>query len=70
MTDDEHDMIRELRDFFFKPLGPKRETRAYEIDQLLESVRTGKRGARFVLWICGAVVAVIAAYNAMLGGKP
>lgn len=56
-------------EFLFNPLGPNRPTRAYEIDQALESLRTGKRGARFFLWLCGGVVAVIAAYNAVRGLK-
>lgn len=55
--------------FLFNPPGPKRETRAYEIDQFLESLRSGKKSARAFLWLCGAVVAILAAYNALRGLK-
>lgn len=70
MTDDEHEMIKQVHEFLFRPPGPKREPRAVQIDQALEGIRTGKVGVRAALWLCGAAVAVMATYNQFFGGKP
>ena len=68
MTQEEHDMMREVRDWLMKPPISGQPSRAEQLDQLLSSVRAGKMGARVFLYMCGAVVAVIAAWNALKGG--
>ena len=42
-------------------------SRAEQIDEVLTAVRAGKLGTRIVLWICGLIAAVGAAYAAIKG---
>ena len=67
MTEEQSKQIQELHDFFMKPQGPGRPTRAKMIDDLLAAVRAGKIGGRAVLWLCGAVIAISGAYASAKG---
>lgn len=67
MTDEEKQMLRELHDFWMKPSRPGKPSRADKVDQIFTAVEAGKIGARFVLWACGFIAAVGAAWAAIKG---
>lgn len=68
MTDDEKQKLNDLHDFFMKPPVAGKPSRAQQIDDALNAIRSGKFTVRALLWACGAVVAVLAAWNAIRGG--
>lgn len=70
MTDEESRMIKDVHDFLFKPAVPgSDQTRAKQIEDLLNAAKSGKLIARFMLWTAGAVVALGAAYTTLKGWK-
>lgn len=52
-----------------EPRAPGKPSRATEIDDALAGLRTGKMSVRALVWLCGAIVAVLAAYQALKGFK-
>lgn len=70
MDDHERQQLEELHDFFMKPAIKGKPSRAEQIDDILATVRTGKMSVRAFLWVCGAIVAMVAAYNALKGWRP
>ncbi|EEX09636.1 hypothetical protein SL1157_1680 [Ruegeria lacuscaerulensis ITI-1157] len=60
MTEDEHDMIKEVHDFLFKPPLEGKSSRAEQLDEIMSAVRAGKMGTRILLWLAGVVAAVSA----------
>ena len=69
MTPSEQKMLEEIHRFLIEPRGPKLSSRAEEIDVALDAVRAGKLGARAVLWVAGAISAVVGVWL-MLRGIP
>lgn len=67
MTDEEHDMIRRIDAWLFKPPIEGHPPRSEQLDQFLAGLRAGRFTARAFLYLCGFVVAVLAAYNALKG---
>ncbi len=67
MTEDEHDMIKEVHDFLFKPPLEGKESRARQLDEIMSAVRAGKMGTRILLWAAG-VIAAFAALASQLKG--
>ncbi|WP_157057477.1 hypothetical protein [Loktanella sp. 3ANDIMAR09] len=61
MTEDERTKLDELHDFFLKPRAPGKPSRASQIDDLLEAVRAGKLTGRVILWVAGAIIALVGA---------
>jgi hypothetical protein len=60
--------IDELHRFWMVPQGPKRPSRAEEIDQLLAGVRAGRFSVRAILWLAGAALSIGAALKMFGGG--
>lgn len=69
MNEQEHKQLEDLHRFFMEPRAPGKKSRAEEIDDALAGLRTGKMSVRAFLWVCGAVVALIAAYQSVKGFK-
>lgn len=67
MTDDEKKKLDELHAFFMRPRAPGRPSRAQDLDDVLMAVRTGKMGVRALLWFCGAIAAIAAAWVQLKG---
>lgn len=68
MTEDEHDKLGKLHDYFFGRPHEKARTRAEELDEILAATRAGKLGARSLLWLLGFIAAAGAAWAAIRGG--
>lgn len=69
MTPDQERKLDEVHDFLLKPTGPGKPSRAEQLDDALAGVRAGKITARFILWISGFMVAIVAAWNSLKGGS-
>ena len=69
MDNNEHTQLDDLHRFFMEPRAPGKKSRAEELDDLLAAARTGKMSVRAILWVCGAIVGIMAAYNAVKGFK-
>lgn len=67
MTDEEHQMIKDVHDWLFKPPIRGKPDRANQLDDLLSGVRAGKLFGRVVLYMAGFVVAIGGAYGTMKG---
>lgn len=60
----------EVSAFLMAPRGPKLDSRAQELDRLLDNVRAGWMTARMILWLSGFIAAVSGAWAAIkLGGR-
>jgi len=57
MTEEEHNLIREVHEFWFKPPIEGKPNRAAQIDEVLGAVRAGKIGTRLLLWAAGIIAA-------------
>ena len=67
MTEGERAKLDDLHRFFFDPVGPKQPSRAEEIDMILIAFRTGKFGARALLYLSAVVLAIGALYSQVKG---
>ena len=67
MTDDEHNMIREVHEFLFRPPVEGRPNRAVQLDEIMSAVRAGKMGTRILLWLSGVFVAFAAVWGQAKG---
>lgn len=67
MTEEEHRMVKRTHDFWFEPPIEGKPNRAQQVDEVLSAVRAGKIGTRIVLWLCGLIAAVAAAYTTLKG---
>ncbi|MEL6100490.1 MAG: hypothetical protein AAFR68_04145 [Pseudomonadota bacterium] len=77
MTEEERKMLQDVADrververFFFEAEIAGRPTRAAQLDDALTAIRTGKWGARSILWLAGALVTIAGALAVMRGWKP
>lgn len=69
MTDEEHDMIKKVHDFWFVPPIEGKPSRAAQIDEVLSAVRAGKVGTRALLWLGGVLAAAGVILSNMSGWK-
>ena len=70
MTEDQGEKLEALHRFFIEPRAPGKPSRAEELDDALAALRAGKFGARSLLWLCGAIAALSAAWATMKGWAP
>lgn len=68
MTDEDRHRLDFMYDYLIQPTGPGRTSRAEELDKLLAAVSAGRMGARALLWLAGAIIAVSTAYAAIRSG--
>ena len=67
MTEEEHKMIKEVHDWLLKPPIAGKPTRAVQLDDIMAAIRAGKLGGRAMLWIAGAIAALLAAWAQIKG---
>lgn len=70
MTEEEHDMVREMHDWLFKPPITGRPARAEQLDDVMSGVRAGKLTFRLALYVAGAVTAFGGAFATVKGWIP
>lgn len=56
-------MLRKLHDFFMEPIHEGQPTRAQQLDDILNTVKTGRLTFRAALYLAGALVALSAGWE-------
>ena len=67
MTEDEHEMIRRVHDWLFKPNIEGKPPRAELLDDVMTAIRAGKLWVRVLLYLMGAIAAFSAAWASVKG---
>lgn len=67
VTPEEHEMMKEVHDFLFKPPIHGKASRSEQVDEVLGAVRAGKLGTRVLLWLAGMATAFGAIWSGMFG---
>ena len=67
MTPEEHQMMREVHEWLFKPPISGKPPRAHQLDDALAGIRAGKMFTRVLLYAAGFIVAVGGSYGTIKG---